>query len=445
MNFRHGRVRALSVLLVVLALVAAGCSNSSGEKDGDGGGSGGGAGSAPGVTATEVRFTILGTQTNNPLGTCLLECYARGVKAYFDYRNSEGGVHGRKLVVSKEIDDQLGQNQQRAKEIISANDTFATLSATQLATGWSDLAKAGIPLYGWAIHPTEMAGHKEIFGNSAPPCLECVDRTFPYVARLAGAKKLAALGYGVTDNSKQCVSQIANTVDKYKGDTGQEVVYKNDSLAFGLSNGIGPEVTAMKKAGVEMILSCLDLNGMKTLAQELRRQGLEDTPLYHLNTYNQPFVAEADGLFEGDYMSVGFRPFEADAGDTAMTTYKEWIAKQDGEPDELSMYGWITANLAYQGLLDAGKNPTRESVIAATNKLTAFTAGGLIFPVDWSRQHELPTPEDPVAHGYKQVCRALAQVKDGKFQVVGGTKDKPFVCWPPEDDKWTEPTLTTFK
>lgn len=442
MNPRRGRLRALVALFAVLAVLAAACSNStSGSQQND---SGDGGASAPGVTADEVRFSILGTQTNNPLGNCLLECYADGIKAYFAYRNNEGGVHGRKLVVAEEVDDQLGQNQQKAIQIISGNKTFGTFSATQLATGWAEFAKATVPLYGWAIHPADMVGKNSTFGNSAPPCLDCYDRTFAYVAKLAGAKKVAAIGYGVSENSKQCVKQIGDTINHYKADTGQELVYLNDSLAFGLPNGLGPEVTEIKGKGAEIVLSCMDLNGMKTLAQELKRQDLDKLPLYHLNTYNQKFVNDADGLFEGDYMSVGFRPFEASDGDTEMKTFREWIKKEGGNLDEMAMYGWITADLAYQGLEKAGENPTRASVIEATNKLTKYTAGGLTQAVDWSRQHNAPSREDPVTNGYAKVCRALVKVKDGKFQLVGGTKDKPFVCWPPKDDKWSEPEQVSF-
>ena len=78
-------------------------------------------------------------------------------------------------------------------------------------------------------------------------------------------------------------------------------MYFNDELAFGLPNGVGPEVTAMKKAGVDFVATCIDLNGMKTLAQELDRQDMDDVVLFHPNTYDQAFVAEAGDLFEGDY------------------------------------------------------------------------------------------------------------------------------------------------
>ncbi len=46
------------------------------------------------------------------------------------------------------------------------------------------------------------------------------------------------------------VASITDTFERWGPDLGIEVVYKNDSLALGFPNGVGPEVTAMKAAGV---------------------------------------------------------------------------------------------------------------------------------------------------------------------------------------------------
>ena len=99
--------------------------------------------------------------------------------------------------------------------------------------------------------------------------------------------------------SAECASGSADTVEKYGAETGLEVGYENNELAFGLPNGIGPEVTAMKEAGVDFVMGCLDLNGMKTLAQELERQGMADVPMFHPNTYDAAFVAEAGEAVRG--------------------------------------------------------------------------------------------------------------------------------------------------
>lgn len=398
----------------------------------------------PGVSDEEIHFAAFGTQANNPLGTCVLDCYTDGINAYFAFRNDQGGVNGRQMVLSTVLDDELANNQARALEITSANDTFAAFSATQIPSGWGDVAAAGIPLYTWSIHPAAADGQEGIFGYAGLPCTTCTSRSVPYVASLAGATTVASLGYGVSPNSQECAVSVGESVELYADETGQSVGYVNDDLAFGLPNGIGPEVTAMKDAGVDFISACIDLNGMKTLAQELERQGMGDVPMYHPNTYNQDFVAEAGELFEGDYVSVGFRPFEADAGDSQLSDFLEWMETTGGEVSELAMIGWINADTAFTGLVDAGPEFSRESVIAATNELTDYTAGGLIPAVDWSRQHTIPTQDDPATHGPAQDCFAYVQIHDGAFDLVADPAT-PWFCWPGDNRDFSEPVETNFE
>jgi hypothetical protein len=272
---------------MAFVLLLAACSNSNDTKASSSGSSGGsGASSAsgdttthvaisgvPGVTDTEIHYSSLGTNSNNPLGTCVLDCFDDGVKAYFDFRNSQGGIYGRKLMLTKEVDDELANNQQKALEIISANDTFGTFTAAQIGSGWADLASNGIPTYTWAINPAQTAGHPEIFGNAATVCIDCTSRSMALAVKTVGAKKVAALGYGVSENSKLCADGAQKTLEKYSADVGgASVVVLKDNLDFGLANGVGPEVTEMKQAGVDFIWGCIDLNGMKTVAQELQRE-----------------------------------------------------------------------------------------------------------------------------------------------------------------------------
>lgn len=252
------------------------------------------------------------------------------------------------------------------------------------------------------------------------------------------------MGYGVSEASKDCVAANASSVDLYGDETGQEVAYTNDDLAFGLPNGIAPEVTAMRRADVDFVTACFDLNGMKTLAQEMERQGMGDVPMLHPNTYNEQFVQEAGDLFEGDLVQVSFRPFEADPGDSALADYFEWMEETGSEPTEPAMVGWINADLAYQGLMAAGEEFDRASVIEATNEMTDYSAGGLINPVDWSRQHEAPTADDPATNGYAQECWTWVQVNDGEFEVVGD-ESEPWFCWDNSNRDWGEPEATNFE
>ena len=441
---------------IVLLLTASGCGNSGEEEsspttEGDDGSAEAPSGEeerdtfveisgVPGVTDDAISYAVIGTGSVNPLGTCILDCYMDGINAYFAYRNSEGGIFGRELVLTKELDDALGNNQARSLEVVSDDDVFGAFQAALLPTGWGDLQDAGVPTYTWGIHADEAANRDHIFPSTPIQCADCTGRAVPWIAQDAGATKIAALGYGDTENSKVCTNNIAASVELYGEETGQELAYENDELTYGLGGGIGPEVTTMKDAGVDFIATCLDLNAMKTLAQELSRQGMDDVVLMHPNTYNQDFVTEAGDLFEGDYVSVQFLPFEADAEGTALDVYFSWLEETDAEPSELAMAGWINASLAFDGLLAAGPDFDRDSVTAATNSLSGYTAGGLVEPVDWATAHTPFTNDTRPDEGDE--CSAVVRVVDGTFETVMPPAS-PWLCFPPGTD-WAEPEPTSF-
>ena len=449
--------RALAALSI-LAVVATGCSNSSDDDasddtETDGSDTPAASGEeerdtfvelsgVPGVTDDEISYAAIGTQEVNPLGTCILDCYTKGINAYFAYRNSEGGIFGRDLVLGQTLDDGLGNNQAVSLEVISAEDQFGVFQAPLLATGFADLDDAGVPTYNWGIHATEAANRIHIFPSTIIQCADCTGRGVPYLAEQAGKSKVAALGYGDTDNSKACTDGIRRSVELYGEDTGTEAVYFNDEQTFtGFKGTARTVVTAMKQAGVEFVATCMDLNGMKTLAEELHRQDMDDVVLSHPNTYNQQFVADAGDLFEGDYVSVQYRPYEADAEGTALEDYLHWMEETGSELSELAMMGWINASLAFDGLLAAGPEFDRDKVTAATNSLTDWTAGGLLEPVDWATAHT-PFTDDTRPDDAGDECAAVVKVVDGAFEVVA-EPDKPWLCFPPGTD-WAEPEPTTF-
>jgi hypothetical protein len=443
---------------MVLFLVAAGCGNSGDDDDAadDGGATDDAAepsgederdtfvslDGVPGVSDEEISYAVIGTREPNPLGTCILDCYIDGIKAYFAFRNSEGGIFGRELVVGEEINDALGQNQQKSLEVISANDQFGVFQAPLLASGFGDLDDAGIPTYNWGIHATEAANRTHIFPSTVIQCADCTGRGVPYLAQQAGKSKVAALGYGDTDNSKACTDGIRRSVELYADDTGTEAAYFNDEQTFtGFKAAAPTVVTAMKQAGVEVVATCMDLNGMKTLAEELNRQDMDDVVLIHPNTYNQQFVADAGDLFEGDYVSVQFRPFEADTEGTAMEDFLHWMDETGSELSELAVAGWINATLAFDGLLAAGPEFDRDKVTTATNDLSDWTAGGILESVDWATAHT-PFTDDTRPEDAGDECSAVVQVVDGEFETVA-PPDAPWLCFPPGKD-WAEPENTNF-
>ena len=93
---------------------------------------------------------------------------------------------------------------------------------------------------------------------------------------IAGGTKAASIGFGVSQASKDCVNRTEADFASYGPGAGVEFVYKNDDLPFGFPNGLGPEVTAMKEAGVDFISTCIDQSSVLILEAELERQGMGD-------------------------------------------------------------------------------------------------------------------------------------------------------------------------
>lgn len=443
--------------LLVVSLVAAGCGNASDNatpttaSGGTTAPSGGGQAhrsthnpisGVPGVTDTSISYTVVGTKQNNPLGICILDCYLQGVKAYFAYRNSQGGIYGRKLTVGDVVDDQLAQNQQAALAIVSGDTAFGTFQASLLPQGWGDLNKAGVPTYSWGVDAGAAANREAVFPSTVLQCIDCTRKTLPYAAMKVGATTAGVLGYSTSQTSQVCADSDAASFKLYEKDTGVKMAYLKDDLPYGLPNGLAPEVTAMKKAGVNFIATCFDLNAMKTLAQELHRQGMDHVVLFHPNSYDQKAVAATDGLFDGDLVQVQFRPLESATEQSALNDFRVWMAKQHSPETELAMTGWINASLAYDGLLAAGPNFDRAKVIAATNAMTAWTADGLVPPVDWTTAH-VPYTNATRAGKNDSECSAIVKVVHGKF-VVFGSRTKPWFCWPSNSTAWSLPVATDF-
>jgi hypothetical protein len=446
------RRRTFVVFLTCLALVAGAC-GSSAKKTSSSTTTGGGdkrvITGVPGVTDTEIRFAGVGT-VKSPTGGCYYDCFIAGVKAYFAYRNSLGGVFGRNLVVSKDYDDELGKLQEKALQIISADDTIAVMASPTIYSGFAPLNQAGYPVYTYLGDPPQ-AKAKNVFGSPMPSCVECPHIEDVYAAKAIGAKKIAAIGYGVAPSSGVCADAVKTAFDRWGSNAGgAKVVYTNKSLMFGFPNGVAPEATAMKDAGVDLLFACIDATGAKTVINELHRQGSK-AALFQVSSLNNTVIQNNKEAYEGAVVESSTRPAPpvASVNGTERQLMLDWL-KKTGHSDvteEISVHGWVVARLAYEGLKKAGPTGlSRQKLIDATNTITRYTAGGIVPPWDVGRQHNIPTLADGVKMGWEPYCFSMVQIHNGVQTLVKpATADKPFLCWPGDNLDWSEPTATSFK
>jgi branched-chain amino acid transport system substrate-binding protein len=368
----------------------------------------------PGVTDTEIRVGGVASVTN-PLGGNYGEAF-QGVEAYFAMINEEqGGIYGRSLELVAERDDQLANNLAEVQGLISQDNVFAVLPvATLLFTGADTLASEGVPTFGWTINP-EWTGPPNLFGDRGSMlCFDCPGPILPWLAQEEQATNVAILAYNVPQ-SANCARGIKNSFEKYPT---AEVVFEDSALGYGVTD-FNVQVGKMKDAGVDFVTTCMDNNGVTSLAREMARQQL-DAVQYMPNGYNAELISEFADLFEGSYVLTWAVPFEFEDQPPGMVSFLDWIDRTGGTPSELSMSGWLAADLFYQGLVAAGPEFTRQKVVDAINTFEDWNADGAIPGVDWRIRHTEMSDEG---------CYAISKVVDGGFVPQFTEPGRPFICF----------------
>jgi ABC-type branched-subunit amino acid transport system substrate-binding protein len=378
-----------------------------------------------GVTNQQISVAIVTAKTNFLDGK--YGSYADGIKAYFDYQNSLGGIYGRKLVIGANRDDNFLQDEQTVKASLAQDHAFATFIATPLFSGAPDIAATTppMPTFLWNINP-EMAGHDNIFGTVGALCFNCIGQGVPFLAERFHFTKVAILAYGVTASSKQCAEAERASFTKYPS---AKVVFFDNQLQFAQAD-LSSDVGQIKAKGAQLVLTCIDGKESLILGKELVKQHVNAVQALP-NGYDQKFVQENAQYLEGAFVSPQFVPFEYQPQLKEIQKFQTWMNKAGLEINELSTAGWIAANEFVTGMKLTGPEFSQQKLIDSLNQVKDFSADGMIVPIDWTIQHNDPRgpggSEIPKYAG-KYICSATVRVKGGKFETVPTAPGKPWVC-----------------
>ena len=432
--------RRLAVLLLaVLALIAGACSNASDDSEagGDNGGTtatGGEDGpltayadvqelpidenvpvQAPGVDDSTIRVGGVASITNPINGP--YDQIAAGVEAYFEWMNSEGGVYGRDLELTGMEDDNTGFENREDVQSLLSQDLFAVLPIATLDFSGADLlVDAGMPSFGWNINEEFNEG-ENLFGTRGFLCFTCPSPGLPWLAQEIGAQSIGVLAYDVPQ-SAECAEGIRNSFEAYPT---ADIGFFDNGLQYGIPD-LSAQVDRMADADVDLVTTCMDFNGVTTLQQEMNSQNL-DAVQYLPNGYDYDFLAENGDLFNGAYVLTNFVPFEVADEDKpeGMELYEQWIEEVDGTVGELSLSGWMTADMFVTGLRAAGPEFSQQGVIDGLNAIDDYDAQGLIPDIDWSQAH--------IDEG-DETCFAMSTIETDHFEPAFGEPGAPFICFP---------------
>ena len=384
-------------------------------------GSAGAATSAPGVSATQINIGAISSKTG-PLAS-YFGGIGPGMDAYFKWLNASGGINGRKIVLTDSLDDGGSPSQftQDVHTLIDQDHVFAIgVASAWFTPGYFVSTKT--PTYGynvsanWQTAPNLFAagGSTQIYKSGFP--------IMNYFLKKVKASSVAFISYGPSIASSY---NACNAYAKGLKAAGVNVNYVDVSAQLGGS--YSSDAQRLQQAGSQAVITCMQDTDNVTLARAIQQYGLKIKQLW-LSGYDQTLLNQYSSLMQGVYVNLtGVVPFEAANSARYGNTYSgmQNYIKQMNRYDPTYTYngvaftGWQSAALIAAGIKAAGANVTQASVIAATNKLTNFTAGGLTTPVNWSSAHV----------GYTEPgCDAFVQVQGKKYVPVFGKGKQVFVC-----------------
>jgi branched-chain amino acid transport system substrate-binding protein len=375
---------------------------------------------APGVTPSEVLVGAIVTRTG--VGAGDFASFIPGMQAYFDMVNKEGGINGRKLVLADDLDD--GGNpttfSQLTHTLIEQDSAFAAF----ISTFWfapNLFAETGTPTYGYNVSGN-WAGPDNLFaaGGSvqdyhalAPPIAYLVKRTH------ATSVALISYGPGIPASYPACSTAAADLTK-----ASIKVSYADFDASLGGS--FTSAVQQISQRGSDFVVSCIEGSDNVTLARAIQQYGLKVHQLW-LNGYDQALLDQYSKIMQGVYIDAnGFVPFSAVTAfpgeypgmEQYLSTMKTY--EPADVTNQLSMQGWQSAALLAAGIKAAGGDLTQQNVIAQTNRIAGFTAGGTTAIVDWTHAHT--TPSFPT-------CPSFVQVKGEQFVPVVNTGHQVFICF----------------
>jgi ABC-type branched-subunit amino acid transport system substrate-binding protein len=386
------------------------------------------ASAAPGVTSNSITVGTISTQTGPIASNFSSLIY--GEKAYFDYVNATGGINGRKIDYKYALDDagNVTTFNELASTLINQDHVFAVTGVATASFTPNYFVEDKIPTYGYDVTgnwagPDNLfaAGGSVIYYPSEAP-------EAGYVAKLTHSTSIAILAYGIAASNDACKAAGFGLAA-----AGYKVSYTDYNINYPGST-VATDVQRMKQDGSDFVLSCMDVLGNINLARAIQQYGLKAHQLW-LSGNDQATLTQNESLMQGVYFGIGHVPFTASTSEyPALKLYLTEMKKYEPKyvEDEVAIQGWESAALFAQGVKMAGKNLTQANVIAQTNKLTAFTASGLIAPVDWATSgHSGTAPPYCVAYIVVKGDEYLPTLNKGKnvfncFESISAKKGPVF-------------------
>lgn len=326
----------------------------------------------PGITADKIIIGQAAGFTGSVAGT--VRELTAGAQLYFDHVNAKGGVHGRKIVLES-MDD--GFDPKRSpdvfKKLIEEKQVFAMFLSRGTPTNeaaYPVLEAAKVPLVGPSTGAMSMYDppRKYLF----PVRASYQSETFKIVPQLVnmGMTRIALL-YVDDSFGKDGLAGVQQAMKEAKLTPVAVVSHQRGSTK------LEEAVAAVAKADPQAVIMVTLADAGVAFVKQMKAAGKSPMFLTLSNNSSNAFIKNLGDDGHGLAVSqVSPYPF---SGSEPLT--REFLGlikdKKDLAPSYSSMEGFIAAKVLVEGLRRAGKQPTREKLIAGLESMKAYDLGGV--------------------------------------------------------------------
>jgi len=418
----HGARRRAALVLVAVAIggtVLAACSSSTSSTTTTGGSTAGSSSSTVATSSAAYRAPIPASAFTNSTGITpttvtvgnvttesagIFTGSIVGSEAYAAYVNSQGGVHGRKVVVDA-LDDQFSGATNKQQTQNAVDKDFALVGSFSLEDSFGATVVAqnpNVPDVSTVLAPTLVKAPNVYSAN--PTGLGWPTGPLSYYQKLYPTQALHTAALESTFPSAQASWKLEQPVLQQ---TGYKLIYNSEVPLT--QTDFTQNVVDMKSQGVQLIyIDQLPENYAGALLKALNQQNFHPILVIGTASYSEALVPAAGGAaaVDGSNLEMPNALFlgEDSSQIPAVGTFLTWVQKVSPgfKADYYTLAGWANTQLFVQALQAAGTNPTQGSVQQQLRKITAFSASGLLATTDPAQRKQA-------------TCYLIAKVVNGQF------------------------------
>ncbi len=322
----------------------------------------------PGVTDTEIRIGNLGPQTG-PAG--IYDDVRKGIQAYFDYTNDQGGVHGRKLIMIA-YDDQYqpAKTVRLTRRLVEQDRVFAmvgNIGSASISAVKNYLIKHNVPMVMICSAASEFFDPpiSNFMGSCTPSYALQGKLILDYAVTQLGSKRIA-IAYQNDDYGTPISKAISNAIKNYPG---VEIVAKVNFQSA--DTDLSAQAQKLQQAKPDAILVPAIMAPSTHLKKALYRIGVNSANTAYITTQEvghnpKLFELAGKGVWEGTYTPASLAV--NDSGSDEMKLFAAQLKKSFPKvpsASSTSQTGWAIGQVFVEAL-------KRTKVLTRDNFLNSF-------------------------------------------------------------------------